>query len=153
MDPTALRIGELAEQTGCKVETIRYYESVGVLPAPARNAGGHRRYTVEHLKRLNFVRRARFLGFSLVEVRNLLHLADERGQTCAEVEGLARAHRNEIRAKIKDLRALEEVLKNMVESCAGGTLPDCPIIETLYRELPEGSGGPRGAAAPRPKIP
>lgn len=153
MDPTALRIGELAEQTGCKVETIRYYESVGVLPAPARNDGGHRRYTIEHLKRLNFVRRARSLGFSLAGVRNLLHLADERGQSCAEVEGLARAHRDEIQGKIKDLRAMEKVLKYMVDSCAGGTLPDCPIIETLYRDLPEGSGGPRGAAATGPKSP
>lgn len=153
MDPTALRIGELAEQTGCKVETIRYYESVGVLPAPARNDGGHRRYTIEHLKRLNFVRRARSLGFSLAGVRNLLHLADERGQSCAEVEGLARAHRNEIQEKIKDLRAMEKVLKYMVDSCAGGTLPDCPIIETLFREMPEGSGGLRGAAATGRKIP
>ncbi len=128
-----LGIGELGRRTGCKVETIRYYERIGVLPPPERSAGGQRRYDPENLKRLNFVRRARGLGFSLDEVRDLLGLADDGAQTCAEVEAMARAHLGDIRSKIANLRRLEMVLDELVADCAGGTRPHCPIIETLYR--------------------
>ncbi|MFQ5955981.1 MAG: helix-turn-helix domain-containing protein, partial [Kiloniellales bacterium] len=114
--------------------TIRYYERIGMLPAPERSAGGQRRYAIEHLKRLSFVRRARDLGFSLDEVRDLLGLADDGAQSCAEVEAMARAHLGGIRAKIANLRRLEAVLDDLVADCAGGTRPHCPIIETLFRE-------------------
>src|SRR5207249_2158186 len=86
MDRTGrIAIGRLAKHTGTNIETIRYYERVGLWPAPARSAGGYRLYGTEHLKRLNFIRRARTLGFSVGEVRTLLRLADERKRPCAEV--------------------------------------------------------------------
>jgi DNA-binding transcriptional MerR regulator len=87
-----LAIGALSERTGCKVETIRFYEREGLLPAPARSSGGYRLYSQDHLKRLTFIRRARALGFSIDEVRKLLTLADERKRPCAEVRVVAGAH-------------------------------------------------------------
>ena len=129
-----LGIGDLARRTGCKVETIRYYENIGILPTPERSAGGQRRYDTDHLKRLNFVRRSRDLGFTLDEVRNLLELADDRDQTCAEVAAVARAHLGGIRSKIANLRRLEAVLDDLVDDCASGKMPHCPIIESLFRE-------------------
>ncbi len=129
-----LGIGEVARRADCKVETVRYYERIGILPSPDRSVGGQRRYDTEHLKRLYFVRRARGLGFTLDEVRNLLELADDREQTCAEVAAIARGHLGGIRSKIANLRRLEAVLDDLVVACADGAKPDCPIIETLYRE-------------------
>ncbi len=131
-DAPQLPIGALAKQTGCKVETIRYYEHIGVLPPPARNSGGQRRYTINQLKRLNFVRRARALGFTLNEVRDLLRLVDGADYTCAEVEALTLAHLDDVHRKIADLRKLERVLKDMAAQCDGGTVPDCPVIEALF---------------------
>ncbi len=129
-----LGIGEVARRADCKVETVRYYEQIGILPAPDRSAGGQRRYDTEHLKRLYFVRRARGLGFTLDEVRNLLRLADGTDPTCAEVAAIARGHLGGIRAKIASLGRLEAVLDDLVAACADGAKPDCPIIDTLYRE-------------------
>ncbi len=129
-----LGIGEVARRADCKVETVRYYEQIGILPAPDRSAGGQRRYDTEHLKRLTFVRRARGLGFTLDEVRNLLRLADGTDPTCAEVAEIARGHLGGIRSKIANLRRLEAVLDDLVAACADGAKPDCPIIDTLYRE-------------------
>ena len=131
-DVPQLPIGALAKQTGCKVETIRYYEQIGVLPPPARSSGGQRRYTVNHLKRLYFVRRARALGFTLNEVRALLRLVDGGHYTCAEVESLTLAHLDDVGKKIADLRKLETVLKDMASQCDGGTVPDCPVIDALF---------------------
>jgi len=129
-----LGIGEVARRAECKVETVRYYEQIGILPPPERSAGGQRRYDVDHLKRLRFVRRARGLGFTLDEVRNLLQVADDPDPTCAEVAQIARVHLGDIRAKIAHLRRLEAVLDELVAACADGARPDCPIIETLSRE-------------------
>src|SRR5213593_3574869 len=93
MDGTGrIAIGRLSKHTGTNIETIRYYERVGLLPAPARSPGGYRLYETDHLKRLNFIRRARTLGFSIGEVRTLLRLADERKRPCAEVRVVAEAH-------------------------------------------------------------
>ena len=127
-------IGTLAARTGCKTETIRYYERIGIMPRPPRTSGGQRRYRIDHLMRLNFIRRARALGFPLDEVRALLRLVDEDDHSCAEVEVLARGHLDSVRARIADLKAMEAVLEDMVARCAGGTVPDCPIIEALFRE-------------------
>ena len=132
MGPIA--IGELSKQTGTNIETIRYYERVGVLPAPARSSGGYRLYGIAHLKRLNFIRRARALGFSIGEVRTLLRLADERKRPCAEVRVVAEAHLHDVRAKIADLRRMERVLKATVTRCASGQRGHCPVIEALYRD-------------------
>lgn len=133
-DVPELSIGKLSTATGCKVETIRFYEKAGILPAPARTTGGQRRYTREHLKRLNFVRRSRGLGFSLEEVRTLLSMVDKNEFTCAEVEQVAREHLQSVRDRIEDLRTIESVLLEMVVRCEVGSVPDYPIIEALYTE-------------------
>jgi len=125
-------IGVLSRRTGCKVETIRYYERIDILPAPERSAGGHRLYDEEHRKRLAFVRRSRELGFTLDEIRTLLGLLDSGGVTCAEVRELTLSHAAEVHRKIADLRRMERVLKEMAAQCDGGALPDCPIVEALY---------------------
>lgn len=125
-------IGALSKRTGCKVETIRYYEHVGLLPAPARSAGGYRLYGTDHLKRLTFIRRARALGFSIDEVRTLLRLADERERSCARARAVAAGHLEDVRAKIADLKTMERVLKETVARCASGKGSDCPLIEALY---------------------
>ncbi len=131
-----LAIGALSERTGCKVETIRFYEREGLLPTPARSPRGYRLYSKDHLKRLTFIRRARALGFSIDEVRKLLTLADERKRPCAEVRVLAGAHLEDVRAKIADLRAMERVLRDTVARCADGRRANCALIEALYREAP-----------------
>jgi len=132
--PTRLAIGALSKRTGSKVETIRYYERVGLLPPPGRSAGGYRLYETGHLKRLTFVRRARALGFSIDEVRRLLDLADHRRRPCAEARALAAAHVGDVRAKIADLQAMERVLEETVARCADGRSARCPLIDAFYRD-------------------
>lgn len=141
MDKAVLRdttprfsIGALSSRTGCKVETIRYYERIGLLPEPARSEGGHRMYGVAHLKRLGFIRRARELGFTVEEIRTLLRLVDERDQPCAEVREVAAGHLEDVKAKIASLRAMEAVLSDMVDRCADGRMHECPLIETLFEQ-------------------
>jgi MerR family mercuric resistance operon transcriptional regulator len=133
---TWLMTGEIAARTGVNLETVRYYERIGLLPRPPRSEGGHRHYGEEQVRYLNFIRRGRELGFTLDEIRALLRLAKERDQSCAEARDLAVGHLKEIRAKIADLRAMEKVLREMVARCADGTLPECPLIEALFRESP-----------------
>src|SRR4029077_17788736 len=111
-------------------------EREGLLPAPARSSGGYRLYSQDQLKRLTFIRRARWLGFSIAEVRKLLALADERKRPCAKVRVVAGAHLEDVRIKIADLRAMERVLRDTVARCADGRRADCPLIEALYREAP-----------------
>ena len=132
--PPEISIGALAARTGCKAETVRYYERIGILPHPQRTAGGQRRYRLDHLMRLNFIRRARELGFTLDEVRALLRLVNEGDHSCVEVEAVARGHLDSVRARIANLKAMEAVLADMAARCAGGSVPDCPIIEALFRE-------------------
>src|SRR6266850_7049696 len=128
-----IAIGALSKHTGTNIETIRYYERVGLLPVPPRSSGGYRLYSTNHLKRLNFIRRARALGFSIGEVRTLFRLADERKRPCAEVRVVADAHLKDVRAKIADLRRIERVLKATVARCALGKRTHCAVIEALYR--------------------
>ena len=129
-----LRRAELALRTGCNLETVRYYEKVGLLPEPPRTTGGYRSYDASYERRLRFVLRARELGFSLDEIRELLRLVDELDQPCAEARAVAAAHLDDVRAKIADLKRMERVLKNVVAQCADGTREDCPLIETLFRQ-------------------
>jgi Cu(I)-responsive transcriptional regulator len=126
-----LSIGELAKQTHTKVETIRYYERIGLLPEPARTAGNYRSYDDVQLGRLSFVRRARDLGFSLDQVRELLDLADQRDRSCEAVDTIARQHLVEVERKIADLTALRDELSDVIGRCRRGTVADCRIIETL----------------------
>jgi MerR family mercuric resistance operon transcriptional regulator len=131
--PKGLQRAELARRTGANLETVRYYEKVGLLPPPPRTASGYRSYDDAHEQRLGFVLRARELGFSLDEIRALLRLADEREQPCAEASRLAVTHLADVRAKIADLKRMERVLKDVVVQCGDGTRPDCPLIESLFR--------------------
>ena len=126
--------GAIAARTGVNIETVRYYERIALLPAPPRSTGGHRMYDQVLLRRLNFIRRCRELGFTLDEVRSLLQLVDGGGYTCGEVEALTTAHLGEVRRKLADLKRLEKVLREMVARCEGGEVPDCPVIEALFRE-------------------
>jgi MerR family mercuric resistance operon transcriptional regulator len=145
MDKIALRdttprlpIGELSRRTGVNIETVRYYEKIGLMPAPARSEGGHRLYGQGHLLRLNFVRRARDLGFTLNEIRGLLELAEQRDLPCAEARVVAAAHLGDVRAKLAALRKMEKVLVQMVAECAAGATPECPILEALF-DAPAGN--------------
>jgi DNA-binding transcriptional MerR regulator len=124
-------IGELARRAGTKVETVRWYEREGLLPAPARTPGGHRVYGRAHFNRLAFVRHARELGFPLGDVRELLRLADGPEQSCADADRIARAHLDAVRGRIARLRALEEELARMVTDCGQGRISECRVIEVL----------------------
>jgi Cu(I)-responsive transcriptional regulator len=126
-----LSIGALARATGTKVETIRWYESVGLLPAPGRTAGNYRAYDAAHLNRLSFVRRARDLGFSLDQIRALLDLAEQRERSCEAVDAIAREHLEEVERKIADLQALRRELDSLIGQCRHGSVAECGIIEAL----------------------
>lgn len=131
MSAGVLTIGVLAARTGTKVETIRFYERSGLLPAPARTRGNYRAYEPSHLRRLGFIRRARDLGFSLDQVRELVALADDRSSSCVAVDEIARGHRAEVERKIRDLQALRDELDRMLGHCGCNTIAGCRIIETL----------------------
>jgi MerR family mercuric resistance operon transcriptional regulator len=124
-------IGSVSQQTGCKIETIRYYESIGLLEDPGRTEGGHRTYNVQHIQRLKFIRRSRQLGFSLHETGELLELAMNSEKTCSQVRDVTLAHLADVRGKIRDLLQMESVLDDMVSECDTNTSPCCPIIESL----------------------
>ena len=127
-------IGALSKQTGCHIETVRYYERIGVLLKPPRTEGGHRLYGKEHIKRLMFVRRSRELGFSLGEIRTLLKLVDGKQYTCREVKALMEEHLGDIKKKISDLKRLQKTLAEISSQCEGGMVPECPIIDALFEE-------------------
>ena len=129
---TTLPIGELSRRSKVHIETIRYYERSGLLPSPPRTSGGHRAYDEEHVKRLNFVRRSRELGFSLDEVRQMLRLVDGGDVTCEQVREMTLEHLADVKAKIADLRRMERTLKQTAAQCTGNLAPDCPIIDTLF---------------------
>ncbi|MFQ5546128.1 MAG: helix-turn-helix domain-containing protein [Acidiferrobacterales bacterium] len=124
-------IGELSKRADVIVETIRYYEKIGLMPNPPRSSGGFRMYSDAHLQRLMFIRRSRELGFSQPEVRKLLALVDEHNYTCDEVREMTEKQLGSVRTKIRDLQNLEKVLSNMVSECKGGDIPECPIIDIL----------------------
>ena len=124
-------IGELARATGSKVETIRYYERIGLLLPPPRTGGNYRTYARPHLDRLSFIRRGRDLGFSLDEVRELLRLSDDRERSCGEIDQIARGHLAEVERKLADLTMLRGELRQLIDQCRRGTVAECRIIEAL----------------------
>lgn len=128
---TSLRRIDLARTTGCNLETIRYYEKIGIMPDPPRSMKGYRSYDDAHVKRLKFVMRSRDLGFSLEEVRGLLGLVDDQSRTCAEVQLIADDHLTDVQAKIADLQRIERVLSDTVARCTGDAAPDCAVIDAL----------------------
>jgi Cu(I)-responsive transcriptional regulator len=126
-----LTIGDLAKATHTKVETIRYYERIGLLPAPAPTRGNYRSYSSKQLGRLSFIRRARDLGFSLQQVRELLSLSDQRRRSCEAVDVIAREHLAEVDRKVAGLAALRRELHSIISLCSHGTVAECRIIEAL----------------------
>lgn len=128
---SVLRRSDLARLTGCNLETIRYYENIGIMPAPPRTARNYRAYDESHVARLRFVMRARDLGFTLDDVRDLLGLVDGKAGSCADVQALAQRHIASVRAKIADLQRIETVLSETVSRCTGDDVPECAVIDAL----------------------
>lgn len=127
----SLSIGELARRTGTKVPTIRYYESIGLLPAPVRTEGNQRRYEREHLDRLKFVRHARQLGFEVADIRELLDMSGRPQDSCHQADSIARSHLAAVERRIAQLAGLQHELQRMVDECGHGRICDCRIIEVL----------------------
>jgi MerR family mercuric resistance operon transcriptional regulator len=128
---TPILIGELSRRTGCHIETIRYYERIGVIPK-AQRRGRYRSYRTDDVSRLRFIHRARELGFSLAEVRALLDLGSQnRSGSCSRVKTVATQHVRSVRAKIADLERLVIVLEDAIARCKDGQSPHCPILDTL----------------------
>jgi MerR family mercuric resistance operon transcriptional regulator len=127
-------VGKLAVATGCNKETIRYYEKIGLMIPPARSEGGHRLYEDSAKKRLVFIRRSRELGFTLAQIRELLALVDGHKYTCAQVNNITLEQAQTIRAKINDLKKMEESLIEMAKNCSAKKVPECAIISALYSD-------------------
>jgi MerR family mercuric resistance operon transcriptional regulator len=128
-----MRIGELARACDCSVETIRYYESVGLLSAPSRAANGYRIYSDEHRKWLQFVRRSRDLGLRQNEVRLLLEIARNDAANCEDVSALLSSHVQQVSTRIRELKQLEKSLTRLQSRCAGGNANKCPAIDELMK--------------------
>lgn len=126
-----LSIGDLSRRTGCTAQTIRYYERIGVMPQPSRSVGNQRRYTAIHMDRLNFIRHARELGFSLEQIRELLTLTDHPDQSCEEINRIARANLQAVQSRIRRLALLRDELQRMANECRGGRIADCRVIQVL----------------------
>jgi Cu(I)-responsive transcriptional regulator len=126
----SLTIGELSRQTQVKIPTIRYYEQIGLLAEPIRTEGQQRRYRAEDVRRLNFIRHARDLGFEVDAIRQLLSLANDPDRSCGEVHGITKAHLAEVKDKIARLTALRDELEAMV-ACDNKQISECRIIEVL----------------------
>ncbi|MEN3375169.1 MAG: hypothetical protein V7604_524 [Hyphomicrobiales bacterium] len=133
----ALTIGTLAEQTGCTVPTIRYYEDIGLLPPPRRGAGGQRSYAESDFARLTFIRRCRDFDFSIEQVRELVALVEDPERDCVAAKDLAETHLSAVRAKLRELRALEKSLSQFATACAaqcaGGPIRDCVILDAFSK--------------------
>ena len=127
-----IKRGELANRSGCNLETIRYYEKIDLLKPPERTASGHRLYSRDDQARLGFILRGRDLGFSIGELKSLLTLVDSHDYSCGEVLELTDGHLASVRRKIIDLKKLERTLADVSAQCDGGDVPECPIIDALY---------------------
>ena len=133
-EKTHYSVGDLATACGCKAETIRYYEKTRIMPKPPRTMGGHRVYSLDHLKRLVFIRRSRDLGFTIEQISKLLRFIDEPDHTCGEVKAMATLHARSVQEKINDLQRLQKALNDMSARCKGRNykVEDCPIIDALF---------------------
>jgi Cu(I)-responsive transcriptional regulator len=126
-----MKIGDLGTATNTKVETIRYYERIGLLPPPARTTSNYRHYTEAHRQRLDFIRHARGLGFEIAEIRSLLDLADDPERDCSEADRIASEHLRTVEEKIARLSALRDELARVVGVCRGGQVASCRVLEAL----------------------
>ncbi|MEM9788391.1 MAG: Cu(I)-responsive transcriptional regulator [Pseudomonadota bacterium] len=125
-----MNIGDVAERTGLPAKTIRYYEDIGLV-MPRRSENGYRVFSDTDAHKLTFLGRARALGFSIEDCRNLLMLWEDRSRASADVRAIAAQHLDDIESKIKDLTAMRDTLSNLVQKCAGDDRPDCPILKGL----------------------
>lgn len=132
-----MKIGELAAQTGCDVQTVRYYEREGLLEAPDRDASGYRRYAERHLQRMQFIRHCRSLDVPLSDVRQLLAFAAAPDQACADVNNLLDEHIAQVQRKRKALVALERQLVALRKRCDGDTSQPCAILESFMMAAEE----------------
>ena len=135
-----MKIGELSKATGTNIETIRYYERIGLLPAPVRTSANYRTYGDAHRTRLAFVRHSRELGFSIEEIRSLLDLSDHPGRDCGEADRIASSHLVQVEEKIAQLSSLRNELARIVGRCRGGLAADCRVIEALGNHALCGAG-------------
>jgi DNA-binding transcriptional MerR regulator len=126
-----IAIGELSRRAQVKIPTVRYYEQIGLLPPPVRSEGKQRRYGAGEVKRLNFIRHARELGFEVDEIRQLLALTAEPQESCHEVDSIARHHLEDIDRRINQLTMLREELTRMIDECGHGRVCDCRIVEII----------------------
>jgi DNA-binding transcriptional MerR regulator len=142
-----LTIGQLGLATDTKIETIRYYEKIGLLPVPRRTSGNYRSYAGEHMQRLGFIRRARELGFSIEDVRELLKLAAHGEEPCEEVDQLTARHLETTEKKIEALTRLRRELRDTLDSCKGGRIAECRVIQALSPAPANRKKKARGSAA------
>jgi DNA-binding transcriptional MerR regulator len=130
-EPGGFFIGELARRAGCKVQTIRYYEQIGLMPRAGRTSGNQRVYGAAHVDRLAFIRHSRELGFSLDAIRELLTISDDPNRSCEQADRIARAHLQEVESRIVSLTALKSELRRMLRQCGRGRIADCRVIKVL----------------------
>jgi len=126
-----MKISNAAAASGCHLETIRYYERIGLMPSPDRTVGGYREYSQMDVERLRFISRGRDLGFSLDEIRSLLRLAQDPDISCSEVDQIARKHLDDILVRLEDLQRMARELERTIDHCGGGERGQCTILGTL----------------------
>lgn len=126
-----MKIGQVSAASGCHIETIRYYERIGLLTPPVRTESGYRHYADGDVERLRFVTRGRALGFSLEEIASLLRLAEQDGMPCGDVDRLARTHLDDIRRRIDDLQRMARELEHTIHGCVGQDRAQCSILGAL----------------------
>lgn len=126
-----LMIGDLAAATGTKVNTIRFYEDIGLMPPAARTASGRRTYGQSDVSRLAFIRHGRALGFSIDEVRSLMDLSSDPDRDCADASAIARRHLRDVEERLARLELLRDELTKIADSCDGGLTASCSVIEAL----------------------
>jgi len=126
-----MNIGEAATETGVPAKTIRYYESIGLIPQAVRAENGYRHYTSFDIEILKFIQHARRLGFSVKDVGGLLELWQDKGRSSADVKALALRHIDEVEKRIAELQSIRQTLVNLTQRCHGDDRPECPILEDL----------------------
>lgn len=131
MPERTFSIGHVSSATGCKVETIRFYESIGLLPEPERTEGNQRRYLARHIDRLRFILHARELGLAVEAIRQLIALGENPAASCEQADEIARQQLQLVREKIARLTQLAEELERIVASCSGERIADCRVMEVL----------------------
>lgn len=126
-----MNIGKVAEKTGITAKSIRYYESINLIPAAGRSQGGYRQYDDRDVQILRFIKRARGLGFSVAQVGELLSLYRDTDRAAGEVKAIVQSRIGEIDAKLAELNSMRRTLSDLAHRCHGGDRPDCPILEDL----------------------